>query len=96
MIAPLTECPLCRTRFVVSKNRAHPSALSELLFGEPKSSAELLIESALVLCPNCGGTFSSNDVRFFGFLSQSQLRALLLCFVTAFAAVAIYFALVQS
>jgi hypothetical protein len=70
--------------------------LSELLFGVPKSSTELLNESVQVRCPNCAGTFPSNGVRFFGFLSQRQLRAVLLCFVTAFAVVAVYLALVES
>ena len=92
----LTRCAACSAEFLVSGNRAHPSPLRELLIGKSKSTDELLGQSALVRCPECGNAFPSNDVRFFGFLSPSGTRVVLLLFVTGFAALAIYFAIAQQ
>jgi uncharacterized protein YbaR (Trm112 family) len=85
-------CPKCKGKFVVAANRAHPAVLGELMLGEPKSSSQLLTESALVKCPHCSHAYASDNVRFFGVLTRRQLSGVLLFFVTSFAAVAIYLA----
>ena len=88
----MAQQPKTRRRFVVAASRAHPAGLGEPAIGIPKSSTQLPMEPAHVKCPHCFHIFVGDNVRFFGVLSRRQLRALLLFFVTSFAAVAVYLA----
>ena len=74
----LTRCAACSAEFLVSGNRAHPSPLRELLIGKSKSIDELLGQSALVRCPECGNAFPSNDVFFLA--SSARVERASCCF----------------
>jgi|SRR6266853_1227481 len=81
-------CPKCERAFSAGANRAHPNAFVDAF--AIKWPSTRITESALVSCPGCGHRFSSNQVRFFGFLSLRQIRLVFLVYVSAFAAVAVY------
>ena len=84
-------CSKCGAAFSATASRAHPNIFAEIL--TIKWPSTRITESALVSCPSCGHRFPSNQVRFFGFLSLRQIRLVLLFYIAALVAVALYFAL---
>jgi uncharacterized Zn-finger protein len=82
-------CPRCKTVFSAGTNRAHPNPWAQVLTFNKGPDAEIA-ESALVACPSCGHRFSSEQVRFFGFLSARQIRWVFMAYIASFIAIALY------
>ena len=79
------QCPKCGVAFNASEHRAHPGLLTELLTADSMASPEERIRSASVLrCPSCTHEFPSEAVRFFGVLSPTGMRYLVIAVLGAF------------
>jgi hypothetical protein len=84
-------CPKCGSAFSAIKHRAHPGVLSELF--AIKLPSTRINEAALVACPTCSHTFTSNKVRFFGLFTFKQIRYGLLAVLVLFAGRAVLLAI---
>lgn len=94
-------CPKCNSDFYVKESLKEQvtgfnsfigllaSRRFRRLFSSDKSK-NMIEESNLVICPNCGNEFLTEEYRFFGFLSKTMLRRLLIIFLLLFMAFPIY------
>lgn len=97
-----TNCPKCDYGFDIKENLKYQVTgvksffsifaykRSRPLFYNEKERIDTFDESNILICPNCSNEFSTTNYKYFGFLSASSLRILIIIFLLLFMAFPIY------